>query len=313
MFSFGIGIDRMLNTNIVLPNGYNLQSHAKASEDYIAVKFYYEGFNWSGLVPINYRRTGLNLKTPDEINSHLNKVYDEIERSFNGSWHYDQEEYWRTEKSRAHTTKSFFDALAKDPLSWKCPSCDFPVNKNPARRLQDLKEFGYTIATSTNSYCHKCMSNQQLYMMLPIPRVALGGNGYETWSPALRKRILNVLGGIDVYENKYNKHALPDHKFPEIRWGDDTKAENPDTMTDQEIRSKFQLLTNQRNQEKREVCRQCYQTGQRGKLFGVSYFYKGGPTWNALYPATGKAAEQGCVGCGWYDIAAWRESINKTN
>lgn len=303
----------MLNPNIVLPNDYNLQSHAKASEDYIAVRFNYENFVWDGLVPVKYRRTGLDLRTPDQINSHLNNVYDEIRQSFDGSWIREQEEYWRTEKSRANTTKSFFDALANKPLNWKCPSCDFPINKNPARRLQDLKEFGYTLATSTNSYCRNCESNHQHYMLLPISRVALSGNGYETWSPALRKRVLNVLGNIDVYENKVNRHVLPDHKFPEIRWGSDTKADNPDTMTDQEIKDKFQLLSNQRNQEKREVCRKCYQTNQRGIIYGVFYFYQGGPSWDLNYPATGKAAEQGCVGCGWYDVAAWRESINQKN
>ena len=72
--------------------------------------------------------------------------------------------------------------------------------------------------------------------MLPIERGGNIGNGYETWSPALRKRIIRVLGGIDVYELVSNPHCLPDHKFSEIRWDDDTKAENPDTMTDDEIR-----------------------------------------------------------------------------
>ena len=75
------------------------------------------------------------------------------------------------------------------------------------------------------------------------------GNGYETWTPALRKRIIKVLGSIDVYEDTFSPHCLPDHKFSEIRWDDETKGENPDAMADEEIRQKFQLLTNQRNQQ----------------------------------------------------------------
>lgn len=78
---------------------------------------------------------------------------------------------------------------------------------------------------------------------------------------ALRKRIIKVLGSIDVYEDTFSPHCLPDHKFSEIRWDDETKGENPDAMADEEIRQKFQLLTNQRNQQKREVCRTCFQTG----------------------------------------------------
>ena len=135
------------------------------------------------------------------------------------------------------------------------------------------------------------------------------GNGYETWTPALRKRIIKVLGSIDVYEDTFSPHCLPDHKFSEIRWDDETKGENPDAMADEEIRQKFQLLTNQRNQQKREVCRTCFQTGKRGYPFGIKYYYAGTEDWDPHIPVKGKQAEYGCVGCGWYDIAEWRKQV----
>lgn len=100
------------------------------------------------------------------------------------------------------------------------------------------------------------------------------------------------------------------HKFSEIRWDDDTKSENPETMTDQEIREKFQLLSNQRNQQKREVCRNCFQTGKRGTIYGIQYFYEGTDRWDSQIPPKGKAAEKGCIGCPWYDIARWRKELN---
>lgn len=28
-------------------------------------------------------------------------------------------------------------------------------------------------------------------------------------------------------------------------------------------------------------------------------------------PEEGEAAEEGCVGCGWYDVAKWKEELNK--
>ena len=118
------------------------------------------------------------------------------------------------------------------------------------------------------------------------------------------------MGRIDIYENAVFQHCLPDHKFPEIRWDDKTKAENPDTMTDEEIRQKFQLLTNQRNQQKWEVCRTCFQTGKRGYPFGIPYYYARTEDWDPAVPAKGKAAECGCVGCGWYDFVAWRDALS---
>lgn len=153
--------------------------------------------------------------------------------------------------------------------------------------------------------------------MLPIERGIAEGNGYETWSPKLRKRIIKVLDSTDVYECVKNPHCLPDHKFSEIRWDDKTKAENPDDMTDEEIRNKFQLLSNQRNQQKREVCRTCFQIGKRGTIYGIPYFYEGSDTWDDKIPVKGKDAEKGCIGCPWYDIEAWRkhliDDLNKNN
>jgi hypothetical protein len=223
------------------------------------------------------------------------------------AWKKEQDKLW--EATRSVETKDIFYILSDG--KWHCRNCDIS-NPNFARRIQDLKEMGYTLATHVNYKCPVCGNNRSTNLiLLPINRVELAGNGYETWSPALRKRIIKVLGGVDVYENTPNQHCLPDHKFSEIRWDDATKAENPDSMTDEEIRDKFQLLSNQRNQQKREVCRNCFQTGQRGTIFGIPYFYEGGPEWDASIPTKGKDAEKGCVGCPWYDIETWRQKLKE--
>ena len=82
-------------------------------------------------------------------------------------------------------------------------------------------------------------------------------------------------------------------------------------MTEKDIKEKFQLLSNQRNQQKREVCRNCYQTGQRGYLFGIPFYYQGTSNWNPKIPRSGKEAQKGCIGCGWYDIQKWRTELLK--
>lgn len=51
-------------------------------------------------------------------------------------------------------------------------------------------------------------------------------------------------------------------------------------MTDEEIIQKFQLLDNQRNQQKREICRKCFQEGIRGTIYGINYFYEGTEVWD---------------------------------
>lgn len=248
-----------LNENIQFI-GQNPIINSKASEIYVSVLFKYDEMNWEGYVPIEYRRTGTSISFEDKDNLHeyLNYVYEEMNPDKLEKWKEEQEKFWET-KPKAGTTKSFFDTLAKG--GWKCGACEMPRNPNPQRRIQDLKEFGYTIATDLARYCPNCNKNTSQRILLPIPRGGNTGNGYETWTPALRKRIISILDSFDVYEYVNTPHCLPDHKFSEIRWDDETKAENPDTMTEEEIKNKFQLMTNQRNQQKREVCRNCYQTG----------------------------------------------------
>lgn len=292
------------NIRIVEPDR---KKHSKASEEYFHVQFTYGSSTWDGWVPVEYRRTGVSIKSQEELIEYLNRVYDQMKPERLSTWLEKQNEFWTEEKPNAGTTKAFFDSLIQG--GWKCVECTLPKNPNWARRIQDLKEFGYTLATDTKRYCPTCHANKTHLILLPIERGGVEGNGYETWSPSLRKKIIRVLGGVDVYEAVANPHCLPDHKFSEIRWDDSTKAENPDDMSDEEIRNKFQLLTNQRNQQKREVCRTCFQTGKRGTIYGIPYFYAGGPDWDASIPPKGKEAEQGCVGCPWYDIAEWRKQL----
>lgn len=299
-----------LNKNIKIVETER-KKHSKASEEYIHVLFKYPDSQkyWDGWVPIEYRRTGVSIPkgNTDKLYDYLNLVYDQMNPSNYSIWLKQQEKFWKEEKPNAKTTKSFFDSLAKG--GWQCVDCTLPKNPNWARRIQDLKEFGYTIATDTKRYCPNCKANKTHLILLPINRGSDIGNGYETWTPAPRKRIIKVLNSIDVYENVFSPHCLPDHKFSEIRWDENTKQENPNDMSDEKIREKFQLLTNQRNQQKREVCRTCYQSGNRGILFGIPFFYEGGPYWDPNIPQKGKAAEKGCIGCAWYDIARWRKEL----
>lgn len=298
-----------LNKNIKLFDGRTMNT--KASEEYVHVVFSYPDVNekWDGWVPVEYRRTGVSIPATDKeaLEEHLNSIYEQMHPSKYAEWKKEQDKLWGA--TRSVETKEIFYILSDG--KWHCRNCDIS-NPNFARRIQDLKEMGYTLATHVNYKCPVCGNNRSTNLiLLPINRVELAGNGYETWSPALRKRIISVLGGVDVYENVANQHCLPDHKFSEIRWDDDTKAENPDTMTDAEIRAKFQLLSNQRNQKKREVCRNCFQTGNRGTIYGIPYFYEGGSKWDEKIPKKGKDAEKGCIGCPWYDIETWRKKVIK--
>lgn len=316
--------------DIQLNAGINIISenticHSKAVEEYIEVSLPFDNSSWNLFIPIIYRRNGLFLEYPganhiDEKNNresrnrlydYLNKVAKDIPKTTTelDEWKEEQHQWWNNVHGRAAETALFFNGLLNNTGKWVCCHCLNPENDNPQRRIQAIKDYGFTLATKTKHRCSRCNKIRTHLMMLPIARNGVG-NGYEQWSDELRKRIIRVLGGIDVCDNKRNAHLLPDHKFPEIRWDQNTLASNPNDMPEDDIRSKFQLMTNQHNEEKREACRNCRLTGKRPYPFGIKYYYQGSEDW--VGPQQGKDAEEGCKGCCWYDFAEWRKQINNS-
>lgn len=285
------------------------REHAKASERYVDVIFVYPQADqkWEGSVPIEYRRTGVSATTEEEKRELIVNAYNAMFPDMRPIWLEEQRKFWDVEKSNAGVTREFFDALTT--FQWTCQRCQLPQNPNWARRTQDIKEFGYTLSTDTRRHCPNCNSKTTHLILLSLPRQ--GGIGYDIWSSALRSRILSILANWDSFEQRHGRgnELLPDHKFPEIRWMPDSSVKLPDDMSANSIRQTFQLINNQRNQQKREVCRNCFQTGIRGKLYGIPFFYKGTELWPKEVPQTGTEAEKGCIGCGWYDMEAWHEKL----
>lgn len=296
------------NPNITV---VGLRIHSKASEKYVDVIFKYEKQeDWNGSIPYFYRRTGLFLETEKEVAELVEKAYEAINKENSDSWVSTEKKLWETEYQGKAVTKPFFDKLLN--LRWNCIKSDFPANPNWARRIQDIKEMGYILATDTKRFNKKLGKNTTQILLVPLEKGAQ--TGYEIFSPTLRKRIIKVLGSYDAYEGKVRpSHSLlPDHKFPEISWDENTRVENPDDMTDDEIRAKFQLLDNQRNLEKREACRKVVQTGKLGTIFGIEYYMNESDEWPENIPKIGNKSEEGWKLCPWYDIEAWRKSLNQS-
>jgi len=132
----------------------------------------------------------------------------------------------------------------------------------------------------------------------------------------LATRILEVYKFKDVIENRRRaSHELViDHRFPMERWGQ-SEANHNLTMTETEIRQKFQLLKKDQagnhNLLKSRSCETCIATGKRGTPIGIRFWYSGGENWQASIPQKGIDAERGCVGCGWYDFETWRDRLNE--
>lgn len=292
-------LSRLLNgTNITVRE---LIDNNKASETYVRTTFVQDdGFRWDTVVPYVDRRAGLNIETEEELAEYLISIKPYFRKEAMENW---KKQELKRGLIRGSVTPLFFNVL----LSFKEEFENFPMNPNSARRIQDIKDAGYTLASVPRPRGLKGYNR----ILLPLPLHA--EMGYETFTPQFKARVIRLLGERNAFEARVTakKALIPDHKFSEVRWDDETKAENSMDMTDAEIIQKFQLLDNQRNQQKREICRRCFQEGIRGTIYGIKYFYEGDENWDPNIPKVGKAAEKGCIGCPWYDIELWRKMINK--
>lgn len=293
--------------------------NSKASEYYVRTRFVQnDGFTYTTIVPYVYRRTRLELRTEKEIAEYLKSVKKFFTKEWINSWiekekqeclsdienkkKKNEDKVSRGKNATEIVTPYFLLTL----LTLEETSGDkLPANRNPQRRLQDLKDSGYTIPIV--QYGRKKTTST----LLPFPKYE--EMGYEKgFTKQFKARVIRLLRQRNAFEAKVTpvKSLIPDHKFSEVRWDDETKAENSMEMTDAEIIQKFQLLDNQRNQQKREICRRCFQEGVRGAIYGIKYFYEGDEHWDPNIPKVGKAAEKGCKGCPWYDIELWRKKLN---
>ena len=277
---------------------------------FLNVTFRYTGKTWNGAIPIISKYQGVEVPiTEEDILNWVEYCYAELDPGKNALWQGSQRQHW--ERKTAFDTQAVFDSLngTGDLTEWLCRKCG-PVpksNPQPAARIKALKQDGYHIATDKKS-CATCGGSQYFDLLVRLPRQAAGNEKRSPISAALQRRIKEVLPLKDVcFDEPHSEEELIiDHKFPSSRWvmGETANATN---MPPEDIRRKFQLLTNQSNQQKERYCKKCISTGKRGEFFGIKWYYKGDDEWRG----SSKADEHGCEGCCWYDMEKWRERFNE--
>ena len=267
--------------------------HSKASERYVILSVSDGGVTREWYLPYYYRRTNVRIDTTAELVDYVRDCVGLLSREQVASFKAATGKLSKTLFGKnANVTLPIFRKLLDNCGEW-VRNKQF-ANPNPQRRIQAIKETGFTLATKTEG-------RKTYHSLLPFDIVK--APTCEVISSKARRAIFKALGGIDAYSGKpASLSALPDHKFPEIRWSAGVEESN-EGLSEEAMRIKFQLVPERINQEKREVCRKCFQSGIRGKLNGIDYFYHGDERWPANVPTVGPAAKVGCHGCFWFDMA----------
>ena len=290
--------------SLVRGNGINVLEYKKnGTFHYVYVCFQQEdGYKYETMVPIVYPKAALDFSTNQAVANYLNSIKRYFTKNAVNQWF--TNELLSIPDSDA--TKYQFLRILLSSKGKRLLSSDFPQNPNAQKIIQLWRDEGYIISTV---HGNKETNGETPHWILPLPNVKK--TFYEKMSEPFVKKVIKTLGHINVFECRNTSGDLPDHKFSEIRWDENVAKENSINITEDEIREKFQILDTQRNQQKREVCRHCFETGERGTIYGIKFFYAGDEKWDPQIPIRGKEAEKGCIGCPWYDIQKWREELQK--
>jgi len=295
--------NRKINENILLKNIFTQE---KMEDKYIEVVFIYRSSIWNGVLPIFLVYQGFQISDDAKLDEFALNSYTLLDSINKVGWLKSREDLW-TDKQKGPTYKVL---KALESGIWECRVCGpVPeVNPQPSARLRDLKKMGYVIS-SKRIQCNNCCKStmHDILVLLSLLDIESAGKVRTSISENLKKRIKKLLGNKEACFNvlRPDKELLIDHKFPSQRWKSG-ESENPDTLSNNDITSKFQLLSNQTNLWKSRFCDNCVSQNKRGAFMGINWYYEGDENWNGV----DKYDENGCIGCPWYDLEVWRDKLN---
>ncbi len=211
---------------------------------------------------------------------------------------------------KIETTSHHDWEILKD-LDWHCTKCE--LKSGQAKTWQVWRqEKGIQLDKFNDNWyktiqCSTCdiKTVHRKLLSLEIKEETKSRSGISQY---LARKIKNLYNNEEaLFLREFSPRELEvDHKFPQIRW-EGNEEENQSSMTNEEIKSKFILLTRSNNLLKSRQCEKCVKENVRGNFPGIYFWYEGDKNWN------GETAtdQNGCVGCFWYDPYKWREELNK--
>lgn len=131
-------------SNLLINTGITVREfieNNKASENYVRTTFKQDdGFTWDTVVPYVDRRAGMDIKTEQELADYLISIKPYFQKKAMKRWK-------AQELNRGLIGGSVTPLFFKVLLSFKEEFERLSVNPNSARRIQDIKDAGYTIAS----------------------------------------------------------------------------------------------------------------------------------------------------------------------
>lgn len=240
-----------MNTNGIVDENCNLITIRNSPDVYVCIDS--DENNRTFYIPISMPRRMPSLdfntqKPTSELFDYINECIIRLSKQNIENWQRAHLSKLCDKVNLSKTEDLLKRLLLNNEVCYKCYNKEIS-NPNPQKNIQSLRDKGYIICT-LQKYCEKCNEKVTTYSLTPV--ISCLNQEYETIPEALKKRICELLDFRDSYtgiENREISSHIPDHKFPEDRWDENT-PETTINMTDDEIKSKFQLLSVQTNLQK---------------------------------------------------------------
>ena len=208
-------------------------------------------------------------------------------------------------------TTSYIDFETMSDLEWHCTKCE--LESAQAKTWQVWRHNGIQLATDEKGNYYKSLlcpdcGKKTIHRRLLSLTILEDTTTRASIPQKLAQRIKKVYSCQEavLLRNLPSRQLEIDHRFPQIRWGQDEEPHSID-MPDIHIKAKFILLNRSHNLLKSRYCERCVQTGRRGEFPGIEYWYEGSDRWSS---SINPNDESGCEGCFWYDPYKWREELN---
>ena len=197
-----------------------------------------------------------------------------------------------------------FDILAD--CEWHCSSCELPSSQ-PAKDIQMLRKEGFEFVQNTGQgkgdflECENC-GDTTFHRKMKYPFPTSKPITRQNMPNSFKQRVRDLYDHRDAFDGSSPSTTLEvDHRVPEVRW---EQSEDFDyaSMSADDIKEHFQILSRKHNPLKSRKCEQCVKTGKRPQFMQIDFYYKGDENYDD---------QTGCEGCGWYNPHRWRDEIEK--
>ena len=195
-----------------------------------------------------------------------------------------------------------FETLAD--CEWHCSACELPSSQ-PAKDIQMLRKEGFEFVQNTGQgqgdyrHCENC-EDTTFHRKLKYPFPTQKSITRQDMPDSFKRRVRDLYDHRDAFDGSSPSTTLEvDHRVPEVRW-EESESFDYESMSDEEVREHFQILSRKHNLLKSRKCESCVENGKRPPFMEVEYYYEGGEEYEEAV---------GCVGCGWYNPHEWRASV----